>query len=192
MPRPSLKEQLVAGAAGVIHARGFNGASVQEIVDAAGVPKGSFYNHFSSKEELAAEVAARYARTYDVDALLTRDGSPLALLREHFTKTAERTIANHLNDGCLLGNLATEMPAHSELLRLELEGIFAHWSEVVAELLRRAQAAGELAAEVDASALGQYLVSAYEGAVAAAKLTRSRDPLDAYLSLTFETLLPSL
>jgi TetR/AcrR family transcriptional regulator, transcriptional repressor for nem operon len=41
------------------HRRGFNATSVQDITDAAGAPKGSFYNHFESKDALAAEVVGR-------------------------------------------------------------------------------------------------------------------------------------
>ena len=53
MPRPSMRDHLVASALEALHRQGFNGSAVQDITDAAGVPKGSFYNYFESKEALA-------------------------------------------------------------------------------------------------------------------------------------------
>ena len=60
MPRESVKDQIIAAAVEALHSKGFNGTSVQDITDAAKVPKGSFYNHFESKEELAVAALDRY------------------------------------------------------------------------------------------------------------------------------------
>jgi AcrR family transcriptional regulator len=60
MGRPSVRQQLVDAALGVFQSHGFNGSSVQDLTDAAGVPKGSFYNHFKSKEDLALEALQLY------------------------------------------------------------------------------------------------------------------------------------
>src|SRR5215470_14003251 len=58
--KPNVREQLLDTGLQVLHERGFNATSVQDITEAAGVPKGSFYNHFESKEALGAEVVLRY------------------------------------------------------------------------------------------------------------------------------------
>jgi TetR/AcrR family transcriptional regulator, transcriptional repressor for nem operon len=190
MPRASLKEQLIEGAAPVLHARGFNGCSVQDLVSAAGVPKGSFYNHFASKEELAVEVVTRYANGYDIDSLLVGESAPLVRLREKLSSIAA-TIELDVARGCMLGNFSTEMSPHSELLRERVEAIFQHWADVNATVLREAQQAGDLAAGADVDALGWYLVGAFEGSIASAKLARDRAPIDAFLDVTFDTLLPA-
>src|SRR5712664_1441331 len=61
MPRVSVREEIVESALVEFHRRGFSACSVEDITRAAGVPKGSFYNHFKSKEELGAEVVRRYS-----------------------------------------------------------------------------------------------------------------------------------
>src|SRR5215468_6021797 len=58
--KANVREQLLDTGLQVLHERGFNATSVQDITEAAGVPKGSFYNHFESKEDLGAEVVSRY------------------------------------------------------------------------------------------------------------------------------------
>ena len=60
MARPSTREQIITAAVDTLHRKGFNGTSVQDITEAAQVPKGSFYNHFESKELLAVEALERY------------------------------------------------------------------------------------------------------------------------------------
>ena len=59
MPRASTRERILTEGLRVVHERGFSGASVRDIVQAAGVPQGSFTNHFASKEAFGLEVIER-------------------------------------------------------------------------------------------------------------------------------------
>jgi TetR/AcrR family transcriptional regulator, transcriptional repressor for nem operon len=59
MPRPSAREEIVQAGLKCLVEKGFNAVGVQDITDAAGVPKGSFYNHFESKEALGVEIVER-------------------------------------------------------------------------------------------------------------------------------------
>jgi TetR/AcrR family transcriptional repressor of nem operon len=189
MPQRNLKERLVDGGSTVLFEKGFHAASVNDIVAAAGVPKGSFYNHFESKEALALEVTTRYADSYRVDEVRAGDGAPLARLRAHFEAIVERTVARGVGLGCLLGNFSTELAGHSPAIRDYVAAAFDHWSAAVAATLEEAQSAGELDPALDAATLGAYIVDAYEGAVARAKVSGDRAPLDAFLATTFDTLL---
>jgi TetR/AcrR family transcriptional repressor of nem operon len=158
----NLREQLVEAGSRVLFEKGFHASSINDIVEAAGVPKGSFYNHFESKEALALEVARRYAESYDTTGLRHGDGSPLARVRAHFRSIADRTIARGVSLGCLLGNFSTELPGHSTAIRTYVSAALTHWGNEVAACLKEAQTAGELAGTVDTHALGHYLVDAYE------------------------------
>jgi len=189
VPQRNLKEQLVEGGSRVLFEKGFHAASVNDIVAAAGVPKGSFYNHFESKEALALEVTARYANSYHVDELRVGDEAPLPRLRAHFAAIIERTVGRGVGLGCLLGNFSTELAGHSPAIRDYVAASFDHWSAAVAATLEEAQAAGELDAALDAATLGPYIVDAYQGAVARAKVSGDRAPLDAFLATTFDVLL---
>jgi len=60
MARPSLREKLACSAVDTLHTFGFKGCSIQDITEAAGVPKGSFFNHFENKEDLAIDALRRY------------------------------------------------------------------------------------------------------------------------------------
>jgi TetR/AcrR family transcriptional repressor of nem operon len=60
MSRPSHRGKILAEGLKVVHERGFAGASVRDIVQAAGVPQGSFTNHFASKEAFGLEILEMY------------------------------------------------------------------------------------------------------------------------------------
>jgi AcrR family transcriptional regulator len=63
MARPSVKEQIVQAGLKILLDKGFNGVGVQEITETAGVPKGSFYNHFESKEARRGLSRLQHSRT---------------------------------------------------------------------------------------------------------------------------------
>src|SRR5713226_9242241 len=112
MPRASVKDQIVAAAIETLHRKGFNGTSVQDITDAAKVPKGSFYNHFDSKEELAVEALDRYWQWVLAGLRPLGDVKTPAVdrLKQYFRHLAERGRMRQYRTGCMIGNMGTEMP----------------------------------------------------------------------------------
>src|SRR6202166_410189 len=108
--------------------RGFSACSVQDITDAAGVPKGSFYNHFKSKEALAAEVLAEYGKgTTDRSILSNRKLPPLARLKKHFAALNDHFSQCH--DGCLVGKFMAEVSEDTPQIRNELQKVLTLWGE---------------------------------------------------------------
>ena len=196
VPRPSVRDQLIESAVEVFHARGFNGCSVQDIVEAAGVPKGSFYNHFKSKEALGVEVVRAYTRlvgAYVAEAgageIFSGDATPLERVRAYFEAVIEQNVSCGVRKGCLLGNFATELAPHSTEIAYAVTDALDNWSVAVARALAQAQEAGELSKDADVEALGRYLVDGYEGAAARAKLIGDRAPMDEFIRTTFDFLL---
>jgi TetR/AcrR family transcriptional repressor of nem operon len=189
MARASLREQLVDGSARVFLEQGFNAASVNDIVQAAGVPKGSFYNHFPSKEALAVEVLRRYVDGLGLGTLAASQGSALDGIRAHMDAVIAARAAAGVRFGCLLGNFSTDTVALSDLLRDAVDEGFARWIGALAGAIRRAQDAGEIRNGTDACVLARYVVSGFEGAVALAKTLRGGGPIEDFLTVTFGTVL---
>lgn len=189
MPQVNLKEQLIDGATDVFHRQGFNASTVDDIVRAAGVPKGSFYNHFDSKESLALEVAKRYASSTPIDMLAMPGLLPLARLRAHFEFMVERTARQGIERGCILGNFGTELAGQSAMISRVVRDSFDHWSSAVALVLEEARELGEIPADADTQALADFMIDSFEGATSRAKISGSRKPLDHFLELTFAKLL---
>ena len=189
MPKPSVRGKLLETALERFQAQGFNGCGVQDITDAAGVPKGSFYNHFKSKEALAVEVLERYGQGNRFDLLNDGTRAPLDRLRAHFEFLADRLEGWAFTRGCLLGNFASETADTSPAMRDAMVGAFDRWSAAVTHVLRQAQAQGDIDARHDPDRLARFLVQAWEGAITSAKVRKTRGPLDDFFAVSFGTLL---
>jgi TetR/AcrR family transcriptional regulator, transcriptional repressor for nem operon len=95
MPRSSAREQLIEAGLQTLHLHGFNGCGVRDITDAAGVPKGSFYNHLESKEALALQTLERFWQKGTGWRALLSDTNvdPVERLRRHFRALADAVVA---------------------------------------------------------------------------------------------------
>ncbi len=190
MSRPSVRPQIVAAAMDQFHLRGFNGCGVRDITEAAGVPKGSLYNHFDSKEALAIEVMRRYEADCAMEPLTDGSKEPLVRLRAFFETLSESLERHGYSRGCLFGSLGSEMAPHSHAISEQVEQGLARWSASVAAPLHAARASGTLPASTDPDRLGRFIVDAWQGAVIRAKVTQCRAPLDDFFSTVFDSLLP--
>ena len=189
MGRPSNKEQLIERTLGVWLTQGFQGASVNDLVAAAGVPKGSFYNHFSSKEHFAVEHVHRYMRSLNLDSLGRADGPAVDALRQHFSQHISSRDAARMPPACLLGTFSTGVTeSQPELLAAVRDG-FTEWINCVASVLARARDACEIDRGHDPEDLAAALVDGFQGAVARARVTSDSRPLDLFLSQTIPTLI---
>jgi TetR/AcrR family transcriptional repressor of nem operon len=173
--------------------QGYNATGIQQITDKAGVPKGSFYNHFESKEAFAAHVLRNYGKWMGNAwnaALKNAPATPLAILRHVFAQF----IAHHEQSGCqgcLVGNFAAEVAEASEPCRAELTTVLGDWRERVAGLIAQGQQAGEVRRDLDAHALADFFWDAWEGAVLRSKIVRTVQPLrDALHMLLDDFVLP--
>lgn len=189
MPRPSAKEKILSSAVDTLHARGFNGASVSDIMDAASVAKGSFFNHYATKEALALEVLERYGNNSRMEMLFDKSKLPLERLRGHFVYLADSYEAFGFERGCLLGNFASEMSAAHPPVRDLLKSMFAFWCGAVTDILREAAEQGQIDRSIDADRLGNFIVNAWEGVALRMKVVRNRTPANDFMALCFDDLL---
>lgn len=192
MGRPSLREKIIESGVKTLHERGFVGAGVREITGAAGVPQGSFTNHFRSKEAFGVEVLRRYhERTQAIMDRTLRDASrrPLERLRAYFDAITEALEAAGWRYGCLVGNMSVEVPEHSELIRQSLVDVCRALTGSFAEAVRAAQTAHEIRDDVEAHDVASFVFVAWEGAMLRMKVERSREPIDQFTRVLFATVL---
>ena len=189
MARPSLREKLASSAVGTLHTFGFRGCSIQDITEAAGVPKGSFFNHFENKEDLAIDALRRYIQGARIDLLFQEGVAPLERLRNHFTFLSGRLAELGFERGCMLGLFASEMSQEFPRMREEIRSVFEAWCGAVEEVLSEAQAAGDIDPRHDPAQLARFLVNAWEGAAIRLKISRDRSPIDDFFNTSFKLML---
>ena len=193
MPRPSNKDKLLTDGLRLVHERGFGASSVRDITQAAGVPQGSFTNHFASKEAFGLEILERYREMTSaaVRATLRNDRRPpLRRLRAWIDGQLEYLRKDHMRRGCLYGNLGAEASEASEAIRFRVASVFAENQASVAYCLQAAIDGGELAPDADAPELAGFIVSSLQGAILVAKSQRSPIPVERFERVLFERLLP--
>ena len=172
--------------------KGYHHTGIQDVLQAAGVPKGSFYYYFPSKEAFGLEVIAHFAAAYVVrleQYLGDTTQSPLTRLRRHLDETLARFERRGCRGGCLIGNLSQELADQSALFGAQLEAVLSDWRERYARLFREAQAVGELRADLDPQQVAEFYLNSFEGAVLRAKVSKSPAPLRLFTTMMFDGVL---
>jgi|LNFM01.1.fsa_nt_gb TetR/AcrR family transcriptional repressor of nem operon len=184
---PEVKDRLLSHGREVVHQNGFHACGVQDITNAAGIPKGSFYSYFASKDAFAVEILEVYwteIKTLQSTARSSRD--PVAALRAHFRTLSNFHEKNGFIRGCLIGNLALELGGGSEPVRVQLQDIFQRWQETIEEHIVLALPS---TTSSECRKIAAALVDAYEGAVMRAKVEQSRAPFDRFENLVLARLI---
>ncbi len=190
MRQPGTRDHLLSTGLKLLHARGFHASGVQDITQAAEVPKGTFYTHFDSKERFGAEVLGRYweRRADRAIAILGDESrSPLTRLKAYFQ--AKTRVSGPFEKGCMIGNFSAEMAGDSRLVRDRLAAVFAAWTQLLANCIREAQTAGELRSSLDADTVAAFLIDAFEGAILRTKVDRDATALLRFETIVFSTIL---
>ena len=190
MGRPSAREEIVQAGLKCLVEKGFNAVGVQDITDTAGVPKGSFYNHFVSKEALGVEIVERYGANQTRREILTDPSvPPLQRLRRHFDRISALFAESHFKRNCILGGFSAELANQSETIRESLRKLYGQWTKDIEATIAEAQTKGEIANKTKASDLAAFLLNSYEGALLRARVERSRKPFDRFMKFAFGQLL---
>lgn len=186
------RQQLVDIGTALFTQQGFASTGLDAIVQAAGVPKGSFYYYFGSKEAYAHAVIDNYARYFarKLDRTLgDARRTPLERLRA-FTQEASAGMQRFgFRRGCLVGNLGQEMAGLEDRFRVGLLAVLDGWRQRFADCIAEAQAAGEITCTLPPADLARFFWSAWEGAVLCAKLEQSHRALDNVATLFLDHLL---
>lgn len=184
---------LLNAGAEVMLQKGYNGTGIQEIVDRAGVPKGSFYNYFKSKEAFAVsalECLSQASRKAYETVLLDLEISP----RQRLLNLFDQLIADHIasrdfTKGCLVGKLCQEMAEVNPVIGDKVEYLFRHYASVISRCVRESQSAGEIDPERDADQLAEFIFNSWEGALMRMKASRSPQPLNAFREILASVIL---
>lgn len=186
------KAKILSAGARIIHLKGYHNTGIQELVTAAGIPKGSFYFYFKSKEEFGLELIDYYTNAIRAKAdELSEDNaiSPLAKLKRFFDWSFTSLERNDFKGGCPIGNLSQEMANINENFREKLKEAFDAMKKGIAIQLKEAQERKEISDALDVPELTDFIVSSFEGVLLQMKVTKSTAPRKAFEQMIFERIL---
>jgi TetR/AcrR family transcriptional regulator, transcriptional repressor for nem operon len=191
MARANVSEQLIQSGLETVYINGFNASSVQDITAAAGVPKGSFYNHFASKEDFGVVAVQRYIQVLSPKLQILHDQNlaPLERLRLFYGELIASLEAQQCQRGCLLGNFGAELSDQYPSIRSSVSQAFEGWTSLVSAVILEAQQNGSVTSSMTSDLLASFVINAWQGAAMRAKVEQSRAPLDAFIQVVFSTIL---
>ena len=168
--------------------RGFQITGIEEILSRVGVPKGSFYHYFKSKQDFGIAVIDNYVDFYDEKMTrIFEDHStpPLARIQRFVDEGKEGMTRYEFKRGCLIGNMGQELASLNDEFRMRLEAVLIAWEARLKVCLDLAVANTELPINTDTAALSNFFWIGWEGAILRAKLTCSTAPLDQFATMFF-------
>jgi TetR/AcrR family transcriptional repressor of nem operon len=186
------RAQLIEVGLQLFHSAGYTSTGIKEILDRAGVPKGSFYHYFSSKEVFAEEVLKSYAASLDErvrTCLGDRTLAPLARLRKYFDILRSVYGRSGPIPGCLLGYLSLELSDDSPSLQALLSNVFGRWQLSIAGVLQEAKEQGALSCTAHPDELAAFLLNGWEGALIRMRAEKSDAPLTTFIYIALDVLL---
>jgi TetR/AcrR family transcriptional repressor of nem operon len=190
-----IKQHILATGRTLILGKGFTAVGLNEILSTAGVPKGSFYYYFKSKEAFGVALAEAYFADYLVraDSLLAGDVTPAAQRLMRYWQSWLTTGENDcLESSCLVVKLSAEVSDLSEAMRMALLNGTRQIIERLASCLRQGAVDGSLSGLLDAPQTALALYELWLGAALLTKLRRERSALDTAMFTTLRLLgLPS-
>lgn len=178
---------------GLVRTAGYLATGVNQVLEVAKVPKGSFYHHFSTKEEFILEVIKRYAAREQErwERFLCRSKlRPMKKLRRYFKDLiATYGVSGGPIADCLLGNMSLEAASHNPEIRKALVQAFEAWEGAIAKTIREAIEKEELRTHEAPEHLAALLVNGWEGAQVRAKSLQNNVPLNLFFDNAFNVLL---
>jgi len=174
------KQKILEAGARIIHLKGYYHTGIQEVLDAAGVPKGSFYFYFKSKEDFGLQVIDVFNSMYLglVGPIAKNDALPPL---ERIEKILDRFIDlfQELNYtcGCPIGNLSQEMGDLSQAFSSKLAASVEDMTQIYKHLLDGAKEANEISQELNTQETAEFIVSSWHGSLMKMKISKSITPL---------------
>lgn len=192
MGKKDTRSNIIRIGTDLIARQGFYATGIDAILKEAGVPKGSFYHYFKSKDEFGLAVIDHFADRFEQRLetfLKDEEVTPLNRIRNYLESSLARVAQNQCSKGCLIGNLGQELADLNERFRVRLEDIFGIWRERFAACLSEAQQSGELTKGIDPAMVAGYILSGWEGAILRTKVMKSPQPMRDFIEILFATTL---
>jgi len=167
MPRVEVfdREEVLEKAKNIFWFKGYNGTSIQDLVDATGLNRSSIYNSFGSKKELYLQTLKKYQG--DISDLFNRannqERNAIETIGLIFLYVLEDILEDTAEKGCMLINCHTEMGNQDSRLHELLEADQEHLLGMFQNLVSQGQAEGSIRTNEKSELMAYYLLNAFQG-----------------------------
>lgn len=184
---PTVREKILATGQRIMGGKGFSAVGLNEVLAAAGVPKGSFYHYFGSKDAFGEALLEGYFEAYvaDMERIFRQPGkTKAAQIEDYFAAWQDNQSFEDCQGKCLAVKLGAEVADLSDSMRSALDRGTAAIIAGMAAAIEAGQTEGSLPVQDDAKALAQSLYPLWLGASIMVKIVRTPQPFDNALRTT--------
>ncbi len=189
-PREFDKEEVLEKAICVFSDKGYNGTSMQDLVDGLGISRSSMYETFSNKHTLYVEALESYQKSANQEVYAIINGSLGA--KDAIGKLLEMAVSKLLDkeehNGCFLVNAEIEVAAHDAGVKEMICQSGLHMESAFMHIIVKGQKDGELAARHDARALARFIATVVKGLQVSTKSITDRTFFDDVIQTTLSLL----
>ena len=164
----STKDRLLDAAQRLMLAKGFPATTVDEICEAAGLTKGSFFHYFENKEDLGKAVLDRYVALKQLlwqSAPFVKKSDPLQRVYGYLDFAVQMHKEPEGQSDCLLGHFAQELSDTYPKIRLQCAQHFSQWAKVFRRDLDEARAKHAARRSIDTQSLAEHFIAVLEGSL---------------------------
>jgi TetR/AcrR family transcriptional repressor of nem operon len=183
------KEDIIALGSELIRKNGYHNVGINEILKICAIPKGSFYNFFSSKEDFIAQSIELYgSKNLDLirSFLEAKEPSPTQRLRNLYQYMLNINDQEGCNAGCLINNLSIELAGMNAPIAKIIDAQFQEMVVEIAHCVQEGQDLGEITQTFSALYIAEYIHAGIGGAFSRMKAQNNRTYLDKWFAMTFE------
>lgn len=179
-----IKEKILTVGIDLFSKKGYNNVGLNEILKNAGVPKGSFYYYFNSKEDFGLQVINKYSLLgikLFKESLENETLSPKNRIIQFYTKMIEHYLHKDCKEGCLMGNASTELSDLSTNFRMVISKELTLWQNVLEKCIVAAKENGEISSNSEPRMLASFILNSWEGALLRMKCEKTVSPLKDFI-----------
>ncbi|MEO0583445.1 MAG: TetR family transcriptional regulator C-terminal domain-containing protein [Bacteroidota bacterium] len=183
------KEALIVSGMNLIRRQGYHHTGINDILKAAQIPKGSFYNFFESKQMFGEAVIKAYGDqqvAFLKGVLDHKRESPLKRIETLYRTINRYHESEDFRHGCLVNNISIEVAGVNDKLAEVLDTQFRRWVDIIAACIAEGQQAGEIRDDISAHQLAHLIHTNLYGAHARMKAARNREALDMALEMNLQ------
>ncbi|MDF1697804.1 MAG: TetR/AcrR family transcriptional regulator [Saprospiraceae bacterium] len=173
----------------VLRKNGYHNVGVNQILKEAGIPKGSFYNFFESKEDFAIKVVNRYGESNAkwMEVFFENPQlSPMESLKSFYKFMIDTNEKDEFLSGCIVNNMSIEIGRISDTMATSANEQFLSWLDILASVVQKGQELKEITTKFTALEIAEYLHAGFYGTFSRMKVTRNRKYMDIWYKLSFE------
>lgn len=186
------REDIIEAGRELMFLQGYNGTGIKDVTEKVHIPKGSFYNHFGSKEEFGLEVVKDYMKTgleFHKKYLQDPDRTPKDRLLNFYNSNID-WYRDEMNFklGCIMSNFSTEMADINENFQSLLSQGFKEQEEIIVQCIKEGQETGDIRNDLPADVLGSSILNGWHGALVRMKAEANIKPLEDFKLFFLERL----